>query len=370
MNIIRYKIPVTLTFTILLVLLTFQHCGSGGGSGSETSEKLSSPVIVSDLFENDSYLIERTVEGETYIFKIDLLSNDQFVTHRYKYINNDFGKAYYQKSKGTYAFSGSKILKTITTESTCEDNNSEEFEFEGVPGEYIALKRDSVQIKFISLKKSNTLKYQTTQILIDDTDCGQTEDTIDSTVKTTSLFYSSNPALSSNPQIDSQVQSIKANVACTNGYRLTNDVSFFLPGSFAAGSGSRTTIGGQFQEGFMSNGTISQLYVGVSLYRDLMFVTKVTNGSQVLGFNVTLSYCEVKNSYQGLPSIISNERPLKNFRAQSGIVLDTDTHCGYGVVDWAPNTVITSLRELSNPSSPPDVDVPVSFTKPTCNGQF
>lgn len=200
--------------------------------------------------------------------------------------------------------------------------------------------------------------------------CGKKENKVNSaTLASSSPFYSSNPALASNPQIISQVNSIKANVACSAGYRLATDVSFFLP-SNQGGTGNRTTIGGQFQEGFMNNGTISQLFVGVSLYRDLMFVTKVTNGSQVVGYNVTLSFCEMKNSYQGLPSIISNERPLKNFQAPSGIILDTDTHCGYGVVDWAPNTVITSLRQLSNPYSPPDVQVPTSYTKPTCNGQF
>ncbi|MDO9183111.1 MAG: hypothetical protein Q7U04_11920, partial [Bacteriovorax sp.] len=143
------------------------------------------------------------------------------------------------------------------------------------------------------------------------------------------------------------------------------DVSFFINN----GSISGTTIGGNWQPGFMSNGTISNLYVGVSYYRDLMFVTKVTNGGQVIGYNATLSFCDVPNAYPNFPPLVSNDRALVNFQAPSGIVLDVNTYCGYGVIDAAFNTIIVSQRSATNPYTS-DYPVYTSFSKPSCNGQF
>lgn len=198
--------------------------------------------------------------------------------------------------------------------------------------------------------------------------CGKKNNRI-SSISGSSPFFSGNPALSGSAgsTIVNQVQSLRANVGCLNGnIRLTNDVSFFINGGAVSG----TRIGGNWQQGFLSNGTISKMWVGVSAFRDLMFVTQVANNSQVIGFNVTLSFCELKNQAPGFPSIISNERALRNFQASEGIVLDSNTYCGYSVVDLARNTTIVSERNLSNPLSPPDALIPTSFTKPTCNGQF
>ncbi len=201
------------------------------------------------------------------------------------------------------------------------------------------------------------------------TSCGKKENKVNSSgASSSSPFTSTNPALNTaaGSAIINQVNSIKSNVSCMNGYRLTNDVSFYINGGYLSG----TKIGGNWQTGFMSNGTVSKMWVGVSAYRDLMFVTQVSNGSQVVGFNVTLSFCELKNSYSSLPSIISNERALESFAAPYGIILDSNTYCGYSVVDLAQYTTIVSRKNASNPYSPPDAVVPTSFTKPTCNGQF
>lgn len=198
--------------------------------------------------------------------------------------------------------------------------------------------------------------------------CGKKENKVSSGIAGSSPFYTGNPALSggTGSTIITQVQSIKANVPCNGGYRLTNDVSFYVNGGYVGSN----KIGGNFQPGFLTNGQVNKLWVGVSAFRDLMFVTQVTNGSQVVGFNVTMSFCEMKSSSPGLPSIVSNERALKGFVAQSGIIVDSNTYCGYGVVDFAYNTYIVSERSLSNPYSPPDAWIQTSFTKPTCNGQF
>jgi hypothetical protein len=183
-----------------------------------------------------------------------------------------------------------------------------------------------------------------------------------------SPFYAGNPALSANPQIITQVQNLKSSVACLSGRnRLTYDVSFFINGGAVSG----TTIGGSWQSGLLNSnsGIISNLYIGVSAFRDLMFVTKVTNGAQVVGYNVTLSFCEVPNKYANFPALVANGRPLVNFQAPYGIVLDTNTYCGYGVVDAAVNTVIISQRDTTNPYTA-DYPVYTSFSKPLCNGQF
>lgn len=167
-------------------------------------------------------------------------------------------------------------------------------------------------------------------------------------------------------EIINQMQSIKNNVTCMNGYRLNTDYTFHITGGAVSG----TKIGGQWLQGVLSGGTVNKLWVGVGAYRDLMFVTQVANGSTVVGYNVTLSFCELKNSYPNYPSVISNERVIKNFNAPYGIILDQDTYCGYSVVDLAQQTYVTSERNLSNPMSPPDIQVPTSYTKPTCNGKF
>ena len=179
-------------------------------------------------------------------------------------------------------------------------------------------------------------------------------------------FYSGNPALNGNPNIINQYQSLRASVTCLSGRsRLNTDVSFYVSGGSLGG----TKIGGNWQPGFMNNGSISNLFIGVSAFRDLMFVTKVTNGAQVLGYNVTLSFCSVPNAYPNYPELVSNSRQLVNFQAPSGIVLDTNTYCGYGVVDAAINTVILSKQSASNPYTS-DFPIYTSFSKPTCNGAF
>lgn len=218
----------------------------------------------------------------------------------------------------------------------------------------------------MKLRLTNTLQLTFMACLLLLGSCGKKENKINSGASGTSPFYAGNPALSSSPQIVSQVQSVRSSVSCLSGRsRLNNDVSFYING----GSISGTRIGGNWQPGFMNQGTISNLYVGVSAYRDLMFVTKVTNGGQVIGYNVTLSSCDVPNAYPNYPALVSNDRALINFQAPNGIILDVNTYCGYGVVDFAYNTIIVSQRSTTNPYTS-DFPVYTSFSKPTCNGQF
>ena len=163
----------------------------------------------------------------------------------------------------------------------------------------------------------------------------------------------------------SQVQNMKNSTTCMPGRtRLTNDVNFYING----GSVNGTTISGNWQLGFLNTGTINNLYIGVSSYRDIMVVTKVTNGSQVVGYNVSLSFCSQPDS-PNTPDLLSNDRPLVNFQTPNGIVLDTNTSCGYGTVNSAVDTSIISQKSPTN-SLTSDYTAYFSFTKPTCNGDF
>lgn len=200
------------------------------------------------------------------------------------------------------------------------------------------------------------------------TSCGKKENKVNSAATgLTTQISSSNPLFSSanGTTIVNQVNSIKANMACLTGYRLATDVNFYVQGGITGAN----RINGNWVEGFMpsTSGQVNKMWIGVSAYRDLMFVTQVMNGSQVAGFNVTLSFCEMKNASATLPSVISNERALTNFITPNGIVVSSTATCGYNVVSLSQQTYITSQRDLNNPYSPVAVQVPTSFAPPRCN---
>lgn len=161
------------------------------------------------------------------------------------------------------------------------------------------------------------------------------------------------------PKISADVQSIKTTMACTNGRkRLKSDVSFYTT-SVAEHSNK---LAGNFQSGFLSTGTISDLYVGVSAFKDLMFVTKVKNGDKIVGYNVTLSFCELPNSFKDMPAIISDNRPIDSFRAPYGIILgEKSSTCNQGSVLSMTSTVVS--RRSSEANSAPDAQVPTSFVE-------
>lgn len=195
--------------------------------------------------------------------------------------------------------------------------------------------------------------------------CGGKENKVNSNTVGTSAISFGNSALNSatGSTIVNQYNSVRSTVACLPGRtRLATDVSFFING----GSISGTTVGGNWQPGFMNTGTITNMYVGVSAFRDLMFLTKVTNGaSQVIGYNVTLSFCDVANAYPNYPALVSNDRALVNFAAPNGITINTATSCGYGLIAAATNTVVVSQRSTTNPYTS-DYPIYTSFTKPNC----
>ena len=197
------------------------------------------------------------------------------------------------------------------------------------------------------------------------TSCGKKENKVSSGISGSSPFYTGNESLSSTDgtTIINQVEGIKASMPCLNGYRLTKDVSFYAQN----GLRGPNRIGGNWVPGFsLQGGAINKMWIGVSAFRDLMFVTQVMNGSTVLGFNVTLSFCEMKNAYPNLPSVISNMRELTNFITPNDIIVESTARCGYNLVNLANNTQIVSQRDLSNPYTTEAKAIPTTFAPPRC----
>lgn len=194
--------------------------------------------------------------------------------------------------------------------------------------------------------------------------CGKKENKVSSSVSSATPFSTGNDSLytSEGSIIVNQVKSIKENMPCLTGNRLVKDVNFYVQN----GSKGANRIGGTWTPGFSpQGGKINKMWIGVSAFRDLMFVTQVMNGSSVIGFNVTMSFCEMKNSYAGLPSLISNEREITAFSTPNDIIVESTARCGYNLVSLAANTQIISQKDLSNPYST-TVQVPTTFAAPAC----
>ncbi|MDD0854125.1 hypothetical protein HBN50_13515 [Halobacteriovorax sp. GB3] len=159
----------------------------------------------------------------------------------------------------------------------------------------------------------------------------------------------------------SEILSIINQVSCTQGTRLNNVYTYNT-----SASGTRTTLAGNFAEGPIS-GPLSKIFIGASIYGDVLAVAKVTNGSSVVGYNVFVSLCSYTPN--NFPYVV-NERTLSNFRAPYGIVLDEDNHCGYGSVDSAQMTrILNSGLEQYNGSyvGLSQTDIVTTFRKVNCN---
>ncbi len=197
-----------------------------------------------------------------------------------------------------------------------------------------------------------------------------------STESTTSNLYRGAPYDNMNiPQeISSIITQAKSHVQCGNGARLTNDVVFKT--TTIPASGNRTTLYGPYSQGSIG-GNVSQIYVGISSFNDIMFIAKVTDGStNVLGYNVIISMCS-QSGNDGTP-YISDQRALTDFAVDEqrfgGIVIDSDNHCGAGSIDAARMTYLKSASYTytynGSQITLPPYDVWTTFYKPTCNGQY
>lgn len=129
---------------------------------------------------------------------------------------------------------------------------------------------------------------------------------------------------------------------------------------------------GPFNPGALPNGgSVAGTYVGVTMFGDVMTVSKITDGgTRVLGYNVRISYCEYRTQ-EGYPYIA----PERNHQTIIGaMVLDSDNFCGFGSVDAASSQVRLDAWQGQSQSGYPIYDYSRSldktYFKPNCNGMY
>lgn len=148
-----------------------------------------------------------------------------------------------------------------------------------------------------------------------------------------------------------------------NGFRIGNRLQNVYTFSSSSGSnsgGSQTTISGQFNPGGIGGSEVSRIYLGVGYYGDVMLVQKVVQGSQVIGYNVIVSYCSM-TSTNGAP-YISDSRQITQF--QGTITLDDEVSCGHGMVDFSSTVALSQTDPNYNYLPPFRADT--VFTKVGC----
>ncbi|HAZ14071.1 MAG: hypothetical protein A2X86_14270 [Bdellovibrionales bacterium GWA2_49_15] len=121
-----------------------------------------------------------------------------------------------------------------------------------------------------------------------------------------------------------QVQQIISSYPCTQGGQRIPEIQLSTAG--AAPGGNTTLISGPYNPGSIP-GPVTTVFVGKSAFNDVMVVTMIANGTQVLGYNITVSMCSFISN--NVPLIIPG-RPLSNFMTPSGLVLSLNTTCGIG----------------------------------------
>jgi hypothetical protein len=148
-----------------------------------------------------------------------------------------------------------------------------------------------------------------------------------------------------------------------NGFRIGNRLqtvyTFHTTGN-TGGNGSQTTISGSFSPGGVGGSDVSRVYLGVGYYGDVMLVQKVVQGSQVVGYNVMVSYCSMTSS-NGAP-YISDSRPISSF--QGTITIDDEVSCGHGMIDYSSTRAVSQTDP--NYSYLPAFNADTVFTKVGC----
>lgn len=159
--------------------------------------------------------------------------------------------------------------------------------------------------------------------------------------------------------VQSLYNKLASALPCKSGSRLSTIAQFSLSGTSSSYNYSQKKIAGSFSTGTIG-GSVSQLYMGVSIFNDLMIIAEMTNGSSVVGHNVYLSMCTQS-------SLIIEGRTLSGFQAPNGIVLDKNTSCPYGVVDAAINTYLQADAYSSSYGQIYPAAVWTTFYEITCN---
>ena len=161
------------------------------------------------------------------------------------------------------------------------------------------------------------------------------------------------------PRDQTIIREVKASThhQCKNGEkRLARDITLHTTNIYR--NAHPMSIQGPFSTGSLSGGgQATSVYVGISIFGDLIFVSKITGGDRnVLGFNITLSMC----SFQ---TYMTDERAPQpdSFQAPTGIVLDDSLDCGHESVLAAQNTTLTTPATQALP-----IFTALTSFSPTC----
>lgn len=171
------------------------------------------------------------------------------------------------------------------------------------------------------------------------------------------------------------LQAYISHYACPNGR--VPDITFSAA-QFYQGSGNTTQIQGQLQPTGIG-GSPSNTYVGINVgTKDIIYITKMTSGGRVVGFNISLSLCRSISSpqtiytgwnqpplYVSIPLIDQSRMPA--VAGASPMIVTDPTNCAMGSVDQA--TVVLNLPPYRIPNTNatiPATQLPISFTRASC----
>lgn len=169
-----------------------------------------------------------------------------------------------------------------------------------------------------------------------------------------------NTPVYSNPNVNSTIQNqinqIRSQVGCVQGSdgvnmytgrRLNQMVTFSAQSYEQDGNSSTIDHLGQLNPGPIGAQGTQELYVGVSVFGDLLFVTKYSSGFQAIGYTYTISFCEaeIQDQYFGsrLP-VISDQNQIVQMTNDSQTVLDASTYASTGQVDRGDITAYFQLN--------------------------
>ena len=99
-------------------------------------------------------------------------------------------------------------------------------------------------------------------------------------------------------QIGSIEKIKKANPCLYNATRLKQSISFSsmnfnLDSMIVSRDVEHSTIDTDFNPSIIQDGPVERIYVGKDLHKNLIFISKIINGTQTKGYNITLSLCPV-----------------------------------------------------------------------------
>ncbi|MFI5392008.1 MAG: hypothetical protein ACHQYQ_11660 [Bacteriovoracales bacterium] len=172
------------------------------------------------------------------------------------------------------------------------------------------------------------------------------------------------------------LQAYLSHYACPQGR--VPDITFSAA-QYYQGSGNTTQIQGGLQPTAIG-GSPSNTYVGVNLgTRDVIYITKMTAGGRVVGFNISLSLCrsitQPQSIYGGVggyaPSSVSipiiDVTRMPTVGGASPFIVMDPTNCGMGSVDQG--TVVLNIPAYQVPGTNaiiPATQTYIAFTRASC----